>query len=360
MKIPSGLEKPVSVRNGVSARNNSSVKNVASTRSNSPARTAGSAKTDKQSAMPHLKGVLFDQKNAVSPSKPNLAYQNSLPEKPEGHTGERPILAEGLLKEIAAGLGLPKDALSISLITLTRFLSMPMDPQLMKMLRREILSSGKSSSPETPADKAALEAEILARLSAGDKGVVLSSEALEQYSRYFGSPDGENGDSPEQQEDPKAGELKAMAGEQSQANGLLDFLNSLPGKNGQYWMVLPIIVNIRGIELKVFIRLLIRGELPSMVERRLIVDISGPSRSWRCFLAEVNGGLRADILVYPEHKPWDLDLLQKEATRFLMGGGALSGNSKGIERVMVQNSGKSFSWVENLYDESLPSINKEV
>ena len=287
--------------------------------------------------------------------------------EPHGPSAGKAIAAGELFMEAAGQMGFPKDTLSVAILAFARLFSMSVSPEAMKNLRREILSSGKPSSPEDPRDKAVLEAETLARLSARDKGVVLSTDALKHYSSYFGHPggggkdqDGNNQEKPDRKENPGAEELLEITESESENDDLLGFLNSLPGKKGSYWQVFPFTVKVRGIQMRVFIRLL-KGELLSPPEKgRLIVDISGPKRQWRCFLKEKEGKFNADILTFPEYENKALKNLCSEAEHFLKQSGGLFGKFNGFGKVTIRNSDEAFSWLEDLRNESLPSINKEV
>lgn len=306
------------------------------------------------------------------------------------------IPARELFSQTAAALGLPGDTLSVTLLAFCRFFSISPDPALLKILRRELLESGMPSSPETAGEKAALEAEALGTLAALDKGVSLSPEALEQYSRFFSppvfaEPGGEGrGESPgggtgggasgggtsgggtgggkERGKQSSRGgdeilnekELRAIAEEQAKKDTLLDVLNTLPGKNGQYWTVYPLKINIRGIELKVFVRILKKEHGASVDDGQLIADIAGPKRQWRCFVEKAAGKFRADIRVYPALSPRALKTLQKDAERFLGEGAGIAGNFRGFGRILVQNSEEAPSWADALCAESLPSIDKKV
>ena len=272
-------------------------------------------------------------------------------------------MAGEFFKEAAAIMGLPKDSLSVVLLAFARFFSMPVTPELVKTIRREILESGKGSSPKTGPEKASLEAEAMARVSAKDKGIVLSVEALERYTGYFGSGDSGNRgrrEVPNRDENPTAEEIEAIAEEQAQNDGFLDLLNSLPSKNGHYWLVFPFNLKIKGIELEVIIRLLREGALSSGGSWRLISDIKSPSRQWRFFLKETDGRFRADIRVYPNYHLKALNLLQKEADRFLGKCGGSTGNFNGFDEILVRNSDKDSPWADDLCAESLLYVNKEV
>jgi len=311
------------------------------------------------------------QKSQVSAS--NLPPQNTLPQNPlteklAGPTvaeplGGKPILTGEFFKAVADGMGLPKDTLSVALLSFAHFFSLPVNPELVKTLRCEILTSGKGSSPKTKAERAALEAEALARVSAKDKGIVLSHEALERYAGYLssqGNGDRNRRETPSRDENLTAEELRAIADNQAESDGFLDLLNSLPGKNGRHWLVFPFNIRIKGIEIDVFIRLLKEGSFTSGVSRHIIADIKSPRRQWRCFLKETGGRYRADIRVYPNYQPKTLSLLQKEAIRFLGEHGGIAQNFKGFDEVLVRNGEADSSWVDDLFAESLLSVNKEV
>ena len=283
------------------------------------------------------------------------------------------------LLNAAANLGFPKDALSNAILVFTRFFSLSADKALIGNLRREILDLLKTSSPGSAEEKAALEAKVMAAVIAVDKGVILSPMALERYARFLmqtifiapalmtkSSEEKENpsfkaaasqdsGDkSPgnslrEALEDmPEPDELRAIAETQAQDDGLLDFFNHLPGKNGQYWFVFPFNINVKGIELKVLLRVL-KSEDSSAPDGQLIADISGPKRQWRCFVSKTAGKFRADIRVYPEYSQRALDYLRKNI-----------GNFNGFEEIIVRNGDKIPLWTEDLWPDHLPFVNEEV
>lgn len=284
--------------------------------------------------------------------------------------GKQTILTSELFKGIAANLGFPKDTLSVTLLAFARFFSLPPSQKLIANLRQEILTLLKTASPETAAEKSELEAKAMAALIAADKGVNLHPEALERYARLLIPPAWEPHGSDEKEhphhkeesaaqdceensleEPPNPEELQAIA--QAQTDYLLDFLNSLPGKNGQYWLVFPFIIKFKGTEIKVFIRILSSELLSSGDDGQLIADIFSPKRQWRWFIKKTTGKFLADIRVYPECSQKALNLLQKEAERFL-------GKSNGFEEILVRNSDEAFSLAEDLCAECLPFINEEI
>ena len=329
------------------------------------------------------KAVFSGREN--SPTVSNLSQLNSFPHNAASgsveSSGGKTVFAREVFRQFAASLGFPQDALSITLLAFCRFFSLSPNSMMMGTLRRELLASGKASSPGTAGEKAALEAEALGIVAALDKGVVLSPEALVRYARCFGSPEesagfwqgggappDDGGDdppertpdrAPEREEIPGLEELRAIAEEQIKKDKLLGLLNSLPGKNGQYWTVFPFKITVKGTELKVFIRLLKRELFCAGEDEYVIADIAGPKRQWRCFLGKNDGKMRADIRVYPGLSPGALKSLRKEAERFLGETGSLH-YFRGFEEILVRNGEEVSSWVEDLCAESLPSVNKEV
>jgi hypothetical protein len=370
-----------------------------------------------KSDLPHKTGVPVKSGASVeSPQKATIPRSSSIP--PEQLTGkaalsrgEQNAYAGKLFMEAAANLGFPKDALSVALLVFTRFFSLSADKALIGSLRREILDQLKSSSPGTAEEKAALEAKVMAAIIAADKGVFLSPAALERYARFLmptpfmasaymptasKPPVSDEKETPPpkttaanhrekstgvtrgetREETPEADELRAIAEAQTQEDGLLDFFNRLPGRNGQNWLVLPFNINVKGIELKVLLRVL-RSErvsvsgIPSAAEDgQMIADISGPKRQWRCFVKQSAGKLRADIRVYPEQSQRALNHLRKQAERFLgKSGGMLSAilpstkktvNYGDFEEIIVRNSDRIPLWTEDLWLEYLPFLDEEV
>ena len=301
---------------------------------------------------------------------------------PRGQT----VLAGDFFKQTAASLGFPKDPLSITLLAFARFFSLPLNHSLIGNLRREVLESQKTSSPMTPQEKAVMEAEALARVLSTDKGVILSPEALEQYSRFLVPPvfqEGEKGrdnsmpfsrekedDTPDREELPDPEKVEAIARENTDNDRLLRYLNTIPGKNGQHWVVFPFNIMIRGTELSVFIRILkrdqlfpgergsVRSPLLSGEGEHVIADVASPKRQWRFFLGKTKGKLRADIRVFPAVHRKTLALIEKEAGKFL--GERTFGNFRGFKEIVVQNGGEIPSWADDLCSESLLSVNEEV
>ena len=305
-----------------------------------------------------------------SPAQLKPVTPDSLAGKAELLTGEQSVSARELFKNTAASLGFPKDPLSLTLLAFTRFFSLSPSQSFLGSLRREMLTHQKSS-PENGREKAAMEAKALALVSAADKGVNLLPEALERYARYFsppvlwdkeaekGSPFSARGGDKEKnrEENPQSEEIRVITEEESEKDSLLDFMNSFPGKNGQYWSVLPFKITVKGTELSVLVRILKGGNSSffdgpfSKEDGYLIADISSPRRQWRCILRSYNGHSRLNIRVFPELPARDLKLLLKRAKEIL-------GNDFG--EIQVQNGEEIPSWTEDLCSEPLPFINKSV
>jgi hypothetical protein len=287
--------------------------------------------------------------------------------------------------------------LSVALLAFARLFSLRPDQALLAGLRREFLASSKAASAGDTASSGEekTEAKALALVSALDKGVVLSHEALERYVGFLlpwvkpeakpgASEDREHslpkGDAvssasdkesrPDMEELPQADELRAIAETEADKDDLLDFMNLLPGKNGQYWVVLPFNIKVKGVELNVVLRVLKRenGSVSSRFSagegEYLIADIVGPKKRWRWFLKMNAGKIRADIRVYPELSARALKALAKDAKRFFGEGsaapGGLTGGFGGFEEILIQNWNEVPSLVEDLCGESLPSVSEEV
>ena len=320
-----------------------------------PLQKTESSRTGKSARGINSKSVFTnrDTRSAESALPPLNSFQKeakteNIPESSVKGT----IAAQELFKQTAAALRLPQDSLSISLIAFLRFFSFSADSDVLKILRREILAS---SSPKTAKEKILKDGKILAAVIAFDKGIELSQEALERYARLFSPPVfTENGSDEEnsREELPAAEELGSIAKEQSKKEKFLDFLNSLPGKSGKNWIVFPFKINVKGTVLRVFLRLFKRELFFPGESEYVVIDIAGSKRQWRCFVQKIDGKIRADICVSPGLSAKGLDSLEKEVKRFFAEGT--------IEVIQVRNGEDIPSWMEDLCDEYLPSINEVV
>jgi hypothetical protein len=282
--------------------------------------------------------------------------------------------AQELYKQTAALLGLPQDTLSFVLISVVRYFSLPPDAALLSRLRGTLLAGGAASSPKTGREKASLEAKALAAAAAEDKGLSLGPEALEEYAAmesgggsgggawFSGRGQPEDEDPSGREETPDGEELAKRcarangAGQKGGKEGLLSWLNRLPGRNGQGWAVFPFKIKVRGIELRVSVRLLIK-EHPFYASGKetgqgsVIVDIEGPAQNWRFILEKSGGKSVMDITLYPGYsgQPGDIKALEKEAGKFFSG-----------MEIRVRRSDEVPSLTEQWHQEALPSVNEEV
>jgi hypothetical protein len=282
------------------------------------------------------------------------------------------LKTQELYKQTAALLGLPQDTLSFVLVSAIRYFSLAPDVALLSRLRGNLLASGAASAPKTGREKAALEAKALAAAAAADKGLLLSPGALEEYAAamepeaWFAGGGGRERQGPPEDEDPadreetpdgeELEELYAKAneaGKEGGKEGLLSWLNRFPGRNGQGWAVFPFKIKIRGVELKVSVRLLIKGH-PFFASRKdagqgsLIVDIEGPVQYRRFILERSNGKSVMDIIAYPG-QGGDIKVLEKEAKKIFDGA-----------EVRVRKSDEAPFLADQLYKEALPSVNEKV
>jgi hypothetical protein len=172
-----------------------------------------------------------------------------------------------------------------------------------------------------------------------------------------GRPDEE--DAPDREETPDGEELEKLylnanrSREKGGEEGPLPWLNRLPGRNGHGWAVFPFKIKVKGVELRVFVRLLIKGH-PFFASPKdtgqgsLIVDIEGPAQNRRFILERTGGKSVMDITVYPGEER-DIKALEKEAERFF----------DGME-IRVRQSGEAPSFIDQWDQEALPSVNEEV
>ena len=293
---------------------------------------------------------------------------------------EQSLLTKELFREAAASLGFPKDALSVTLFSLLRFFSLTPSQELLGTLRREVLALQKNSSSESA--KTTLEAKALALVAALDKGVLLNPEALENYARFLVPPSFETEANPEKgkekprEETPAPEEIKAIAEEEAQKDELLDFMNTFPGKNRQYWLVFPFKITVGGSEFKVFIRIIKRGEnsffdqpMPGkegllkkgqLMEGQLIADISSQKRQWRFFIRQKAGKFRADIQLSPGYSGRRLGILRRKAEGFLGKSSNRPWNFDGFEEIYIHNGEEIAPWTDDLCMEPLPSLNRQI
>ena len=170
---------------------------------------------------------------------------------------------------LAIAAGLPADKLSASIVSFARFFSLPLKPQLLAEIRRQTLmpqapqqAASQSASQAAPQSAQSLS---LSAAAAESKGVELQPKALLQYAQAI-DPESEQKQNEEQHrkhqnkdqdEQITSDSLKKMALEYTEKNPLLEILNTLPGKNGQRWIVIPLDFSKDNRDFKVFMRVLL-------------------------------------------------------------------------------------------------------
>ena len=258
------------------------------------------------------------------------------------------IPAMEIFKNTAASLGFPSDALSTSLLASLRLFSL--SPAMLGDLRKEALANLRTASPKDKKEKTILESKALGIVAALDKGLKLSPAALNSYANILLAREaGKNQSDPGQKEDiGNAEELKILVNEESRQDDFLEFMNYLPGKNGQKWHVFPFTVKLDNTELCVVLRTLCSQE-----EQCMLITVNAPKKQWQFFLKKENEDIRVDILVYPEQNKKNLEYLNKKFMEIL-------GKDFGEIKISIKNGVEEDSFLEILYNEPLPLVNKEV
>jgi hypothetical protein len=253
-----------------------------------------------------------------------------------------------------------------------RFFSLPLEKNLLLQLRRESL--GPPGGGKEPGLR---EARALGAAAAADKGLSLNPRALEEYAQAitgdggFGADSGgsEGQDHPEEtpaneaEETGKAGNIPAEETQDRETtkelqkkirsieakNPLLRLLNSIPGKNGRRWIVLPFYFASGGIEIGVSVRILLYNQKLETGVERLAVDLTAGNRHW-LFVLEKPGraGSRADIYLQPLPEGSSRSGLEAELRELLR---------ERVDRVTLHPG--EFPLADGR-DNALPSVNEEV
>jgi hypothetical protein len=311
-----------------------------------------------------VKPVLFREipvRNTESPAfrsqdGAGALYERQWLETPQTHT-------EALARMVRS-LNLPPDSLSSALVSFARYFSLSLDPALLTHLRREALSL-----------KLPRESAALAAASAADKGVELTPEALERYAAAI-DPDARReqsgADSPEggrdgfnrgEDEDtpgrlavsgaPDAETLKKIYDDIDGNDPLLSILNSIPGGDGNRWIVYPFQVSAGGKRFRVTVRVR-AGKRKD--DARLAVDVAGGERRWlfvmnrpACSPEGAEAGIsEVRVSIWPPTGRRERDVLEREIREVL---GPLGG------RVVLRDGEPLLADCRN---EVLSSINEEV
>jgi hypothetical protein len=246
-------------------------------------------------------------------------------------TGKSRHAPAALFRDLALSLGLPKDALSVSLLSLTKFFSLPLDTKLILRLRQQALSLAQSAKapphnarndgPADPPLPGPLRSAALAAAAAAGKGVVLSPEALAGYAAALVA-EGREGEGPEDEagggadwdgkqppEQPE-GDAGGAPGFSTPKNGggprgssarfaerieerhpLLGVLNRIPGRDGRRWITLPFSFESGGVAFNVSLRIVVADTngIPWKAER-MALDVKTSQRRWSFMLENAGSG----------------------------------------------------------------------
>jgi hypothetical protein len=249
------------------------------------------------------------------------------------------------LRQLVRLLNLPQDGLSSALAGFARGFALPLQPALFARLRRESLALKARQSGGSA------ESAPLAAAAAAGKGVALSGEALERYARAIdpeyaaagddsrdsgeGQLSGEEGalfgerggDGPGERQDRAGGEDAARAIREILEKALkragegaeiempedespVSFLNRLPGRDGNFWMVYPFKINCKklAIRLSVWILLLdgvcsensFAGQSGGSPVGGITINAAGEKRRWIFSIKNPGGpAAKTRVLVSP-------------------------------------------------------------
>jgi len=326
---------------------------------------------------------------------PEPSVQNSTSKTQLSPTTEKPSVTPPAARSVPAliaAAGLPTDKLSASLVSFARFFSLPLKPELMAAMRRQVLaptaqlptataasSTAAENAPDLETAAKNREALSLAAAAAESKGIELDQKGLEQFAEAIDpewqkrqNPDERNRkrqhkNSDEQEKEntsAKTGPLSAsgikeMALRASEKNPLLALLNKLPGKNARRWMTFPFSFSEGGREFNVSLRILL--ETDSLISKRAVgmaVDIA-ESETERRWLFTANGpnrhGINAasglTVYLQPELPPKARASLIRELSLLM---------EIPPEGICVKNRTESFPCESGGTDDLLPFINEAV
>ncbi len=301
---------------------------------------------------PDLSSLIRTKLTSQQFSSSSVVFAGTL-QKPSGLTKsvesvDQSFLSKVLIKEfpgqsaaLIQSLGLPQDILSSSLISFFTFFSLPLDAQIFKQIRREVLDGkllkGKAS-----------DSIALAASAAFNKGVHLSEEALHEYAaaidptehraehradhqnEHRGAHEDHGGmgyhqSAPEQHQEnqqkknteekstPQPEDIKTLMDEIDSGDTLLRYLNKIPGKNGQKWIVLPFHFMSGAVDFSVTVRILLNTGNDYHAVERLAVDALADERRWFFLVSkEKDDSYKGQIAVSPNlRKPEQSDLLNE-------------------------------------------------
>jgi hypothetical protein len=312
------------------------------------------------------------------------------------------------LSALAQALGLPRDALSATILSFARYFSLPLNPVLLTRIRRESLAPAPAEiSPgqtRSPPGRTAPSAAALASAALAAKGLELSREGLAAYAAALTPDHPENrsggggtdiggdsgGDGPGAEPgngggEPGGGSFTDSGGESGRGDSggdspgslqprdlsraerlrekvleieppLLGFLNRVPGKKGEQWIVLPFAFAQDGLEYRVVLRILVDGPPSSGSPGRLALDIFGgnrdqPALRWFFMYDKLPGETaRLSAHFWPPESKKSLTAFQKELARLFL---------LHPKQIYVQNDEKNALFAIDCRENVLPSINEE-
>ena len=286
------------------------------------------------------------------------------------------------LPAVASPWAVPMDKLSASIASFARYFSLPLKPELIAEIRRQVFASTEiptsDSRPTAETAEKKREALSLAAAACKDKGVELSTEGHKAYAAAI-DPDWEErhgsgrrrrhnkphdeGESPAERTKASPGrrpegtppltapELREIV-ESGAKDPLLAIMNKLPGKNGQHWVVLPFSFEKKGMKFQVSLRILL--EENNHVSR-MVLDIAesgDASRRWH-FAGESAKGTLARLAVFmqPALSPKAHAQFARELSSLL---------AIPVGRISIQNATESFPCESPGMDDLLLSVNKSV
>ena len=340
-----------------------------------------------------------DGKTTTEPPVRNAA---SKPPPPQAAKSSAPVPqapAPRSTSALIAAAGLPVDKLSASIISFSRFFSLPLKPELMAAMRRQTLAqpsaaqadtvkhAATETAPESGAVAKIREALSLAAAAAESKGIELHPRGLEAFAEAIDpewqkrEDSGEHGQrgwrnkNQHQQEEENApvktgpmtaAGLKQMALEAAEKDPLLAILNRLPGKNGGRWIVLPFSFDEGGREFKVSLRILLEADqspnhAACMTAAYVALDIAESERHWLFALepskttySPIVDRLSANRLIvylHPELPPESQAPLARELSDLL---------GIPLERISIRNRTEPFPCESGRADDLLRSVNEAV
>jgi len=298
------------------------------------------------------------------------------------------VAAPRSVSSVISAAGLPADKLSASIVSFSRFFSLPLKPELLKNIRQQAFEAPQNASPSEPTPAAEdsepkqgivfknREALSLAAAAAEGKGAELQPKALEAYAQAVdpewrqrqdsgqgdqrGERRRENNESEEEALQKtaalSAAELKKTALEEAEKNPLLAILNRLPEKDGKRWIVLPFDFSDSGRVFKVSLRILLEtGKIADRADC-MALDIvirdtaeNGEAEKRRLFVLEPAN--RLSVYLQPEISAKYQDALVRELSTLL---------EIAPERIFIKTQTEAFPFEADSGDGFLRSIDEAV